>query len=131
MEQLRAMEQLSYTNPRLKATFENWPTGKFRTTAIFEIETHPKRGQRATRVTLDPFSHNPRKPKADTYAFKVRIVDGSNGRTYIVKDVGYAFDIMRSDLKFQQEYISRDVDPQRYAEVRRLFEEEGGDNGQG
>lgn len=34
---------LKYSNPRMKATIENWPSGRHRVTAHFEIEQDPKR----------------------------------------------------------------------------------------
>jgi hypothetical protein len=41
----------TYSNPRMHAVIENWPSGHDRVTATFSIETDPKRGQRAVRVT--------------------------------------------------------------------------------
>lgn len=38
-----------YANPRMHAVVENWPSGSKRVTAVFEIEQHPKKGERATR----------------------------------------------------------------------------------
>lgn len=49
-----------------------------------------------------------------------RIVDGSDGRTYIAEYTTYGFiSIMRGDMKFQQEAIF-ERDP-RYAEALELF----------
>src|ERR1700693_5669527 len=34
-----------YSNPRMSATIENWPSGTHRVTAQFSIEIDPKRGE--------------------------------------------------------------------------------------
>jgi len=103
-----------YTNPRLQATIENWPSGSKRVTATFHIETDPKRGERAVRVTTG-------KPVKLTYASKVRIVDGDDGRTYIAQlTPAYGhISIMRGDMKYSEEAIF-DTDP-RYPALRALF----------
>lgn len=63
----------TYSNPRTEAVIENWPSGSKRVQAIFTIENDPKRGQRATRTTTGA-------TKKLTYASKMRIVDGDDGR---------------------------------------------------
>jgi hypothetical protein len=107
------MKTLTYSNPRMEATIENWPSGRHRVTARFEIEQDPKRGERAIRATDGA-------AKKLTYAKMARIVDGSDGRTYIAEFTMYGFiSIMRGDMKFQQETIfERD---QRYPEALELF----------
>ena len=99
-----AFEPRTYTNPRLEAVIENWPSGQHRTTATFRIETHPKRGQRAVRTTINPKTGKPSAAKTTTYARQVRIVDGSDGRTYIAELTMYGFiTIMQSNLQFEAE----------------------------
>lgn len=106
------MDTLTYTNPRMKAVIENWPSGPRRVVATFEIESGAK-GERAVRVTDGA-------PKRLTYARRVRIVDGSDGRTYIAELTSYGhISIMKGDMKFQQEAVF-ERDP-RYAEVLELF----------
>lgn len=102
----------NYSNPRMSATIENWPSGSKRVTATFEIESD-KRGERAVRITTGA-------PKKLTYARKARIVDGDDGRTYIAELTAYNhITIMRGDMKFYHETIyDRDA---RYAEALRLF----------
>ena len=103
----------TYSNPRLSATIENWPHGKQRVTANFEIERDAKRGERAVRITTG-------EPKKLTYARKMRIVDGDDGRTYIAALSGYGHvTIMRGDMKFSKEDFSTN-DP-RLAEMLALF----------
>jgi hypothetical protein len=103
---------MKYSNPRLKATIENWPSGSKRVTARFEIEQNAK-GERAIRTTDGA-------PKKLTYAIRSRIVDGDDGRTYIAEFTMYRhIVIMRGDMKFEEEVIF-ERDP-RYAEVLELF----------
>jgi hypothetical protein len=106
------MSTLTYSNPRMAATIENWPSGSRRVTARFEIEQGTK-GQRAVRTTTGD-------PKMRTYAKMARIVDGSDGRTYIAEFSMYGhITIMRGDMKFQHETVfERDS---RYAELLELF----------
>ncbi len=92
-----------YTNPRTSATIENWPSGQHRVTAHFSIETHPKRGERATRTTTGA-------AKKLTFANKMRIVDGDDGRTYIAALTGYGhITIYQSNMQFVEEsFFERD-----------------------
>lgn len=104
---------MTYSNPRMSATIENWPSGSRRVTARFEIEQDPKRGERGTRITDGA-------AKKLTYAKMARIVDGDDGRTYIAEFTAYGFiSIMKGDMKFQQESIFS-TDP-RYAQALELF----------
>jgi hypothetical protein len=106
------MENMTYSNPRMNATIENWPSGSKRVTARFEIE-QTKRGERAVRTTDGA-------PKKLTFAKMARIVDGSDGKTYIAELTMYGhISIMRGDMKFSQEAIfPRD---ERYAMALELF----------
>ena len=104
---------MTYTNPRMSAVIENWPSGSKRVTARFEIEQDAKKGERAVRTTTGD-------PKKLTYAKLARIVDGDDGRTYIAEYTMYGhISIMRGDMKFSQETI-HDRDP-RYAMALELF----------
>ena len=59
-------------------------------------------------------------PKTLTYAKKVRIVDGDDGKTYIAELNVYGhISIMRGDMKFQEE-VTFERDP-RYQDVLNLF----------
>ena len=107
------MEKLIYSNPRMKAVIPDWPSGSKRVTATFEIEA--ARGkERGVRTTTGA-------PKKLTFAHKARIVDGSDGRTYILELSIYGnISVMRGDMKIQEESIF-ESDP-RYASVRALFD---------
>jgi hypothetical protein len=111
---------MNYSNPRLKATFTDWPYGREKTTATFHIETDARRGQRAVRTTIDPKNGRPGKPKTLTFATQARIVDGDDGKTYIAELSRSGFiSIMRATMQFQEESIP--VGDPGYAEVRALF----------
>ena len=64
------------SNPRQRAVIENWPSGRNRVTATFEVEA-TKRGQRVHRTITG-------KPKATTYHLRMCICDGDDGLTYLV-----------------------------------------------
>jgi hypothetical protein len=109
----------TYSNPRMTATIKNWPMGGIkRGTAVFEIETS-ERGERAHRTTFLPLKP-PTAPKLLTYAQKMRIVDGDDGRTYIAALTAFGhITIKRSDMKFDEESVfERD---ERYPALRALF----------
>ena len=103
----------NYSNPRLRVEIPNWPLGRdTRGLAVFEVESNGK-GERAVRTTTG-------KPKKLTYAVKVRIVDGDDGRTYIAELSRYGLiSIMRGTFDYQQEVIYQS-DP-RYSEILALF----------
>jgi hypothetical protein len=108
---------MKYSNPRMAATIENWPSGTKRVTARFQIE-QTSRGERAVRITDGA-------PKKLTYAKLARIVDGDDGRTYILEYSIYGFiNVMRGDMKFQHEIVH--PTDARYAEMFELFASEGG-----
>jgi hypothetical protein len=96
----------------MSAVIPDWPSGSKRATARFEIEQAPK-GERAVRTTDGA-------PKKLTFAKLARIVDGSDGRTYIAEYTMYgSIKIMCGDMKYQHEYVN-DRDP-RYPELLELF----------
>lgn len=105
----------TYSNPRTHAVIENWPlSARHRGTATFTIEQHPKgNAERAVRTTIGA-------PKKLTYAVKQRIVDGDDGRTYIVcLSIYGSIGVMKGDMKFQHEWISQD--DSRIPELMALF----------
>jgi len=107
---------MKYSNPRMIATIENWPSGSKRVTARFQIE-QTSRGERAVRITDGA-------PKKLTYAVRARIVDGDDGRTYIAELTLYGHvSIKRGDMKFQHETVH--PGDARYPEVLELFASDG------
>jgi hypothetical protein len=85
---------IQFSNPRLSASFTDWPLGGGRRGPCFFNVRTEKRGARVERVTTG-------KPKYTTYGTRCCLVDGSNGRTYILqesKDYGRAIRVVMSDL---------------------------------
>ena len=115
---------VTFSNPRLRAEFPDWPMGgSKRATCVFQVECHPKRGYRFTRQTTG-------KAKTHTYGGRAAIVDGSDGRTYLIQFAG-AFDfisVSRSDFMCAEEAVlgyHHAVFPrdEKYAELSALIAE--------
>lgn len=108
-----------YRNPRKDAVISDWPCGRLRTTATFSVEADAKRGERAVRVTVDPKTGRATEPKKLTYAMQSLIVDGDDGKTYILNLTQSFIGVMRGDMKFEEETIwPKDA---RYADLRCYF----------
>jgi hypothetical protein len=106
------MEPLTYSNPRMKATIPDWPSGSKRVAAEFEIESINGK-ERGIRTTTGA-------PKKLTFARLARIVDGSDGRTYILELSFYGhITVKRGDFKYDHETVF-EKDP-RYPELLELF----------
>ena len=118
---IEAPQQITYTAPAMERRVQGWPFGRFeRCEAVFKIEQHPTRGERAVRVITDAQGRS-YAPKKLTYATKARIVEGSDGKTYIAELTRSGFvSIMCGDMKYNAENIHEDSP--RFAEVRALFE---------
>jgi hypothetical protein len=78
---------LPFSNPRLVAEFNDWPIGgNHRGQCKFVVELGNKRGIRISRTTTDK-NGAWCKPKFTTYGGPAVIVDGSDGKTYILQAV--------------------------------------------
>ncbi len=112
---------MTYSNPRTEAIFTDWPFGRsLRCQCTFKVESTP-RGERVSRTTIDPRNGRVSAPKRTTYGRRMRIVDGDDGRTYILEAV-HIYDwlqLWQSNLQYQHEMIRPD-DP-RFAEVQALL----------
>ena len=76
---------ITYSHPRLVDVIDDWPIGfRKKAKAVFGIETKGGK-QRGTRYTIDGTTGRASALKTLTYARKARIVDGSDGKTYIVE----------------------------------------------
>lgn len=72
------MSATTFSNPRLVAEFQDWPLGgNKRGYCKFWVEFDKKRGYRVGRQTTG-------KPKFTTYGGQACLVDGSDGRTYVL-----------------------------------------------
>jgi hypothetical protein len=112
-------EKLSYSNPRMSAVIENWPLGgSKRGVCTFRVEVVAKKGERATRQTTGAI-------KKKTFARKVRIVGGSDGRIYILElSMSDCISVCSSDMQHDVETIWPRDDAERYSTIRALFETE-------
>lgn len=118
---------MKFSNPRMTAEFNDWPIGgDHRGQCKFTVETDKKRGQRVARQTTDK---NGRwcKPKYTTYANQARIVDGDNGRVYLLMwstAYGSAVTIKSHDMQHDQSFpdLPHYVTPdhERYKEIIEL-----------
>jgi len=114
---------ITYSNPRKSALFHDWPWGsKFKTTCSFAIEQSQTHGERAVRVVFDPKTNEPCAPKKLTFSVRQLIVDGDDGKTYILCKTIYGnISVMRSDMKFSHESIhERD---ERFPALMAMFAE--------
>jgi hypothetical protein len=110
----------TYSNPRKEAVIENWPIGAKRTTATFNIGYVNGRGERASRYTIDPKTGKPSAPKLLTYAKQARIVDGDDGKTYIINLTEFGhISVFQGNMQYNEEAIF--PTDARYAEVLALF----------
>ncbi len=117
---------LTFTNPRIKAEFTDWPLGgNKRGMCKFVVENGGKKGFRISRTTTG-------KPKCSTYAGRSAIVDGSNGRTYLLQHVAMygGVHVMRSDfmdatsdLECHSSTFYRDSNPDMYNTLLALIEQ--------
>jgi hypothetical protein len=114
---------MTFSNPRTTAEFNDWPLGGSRRGLCkFFVETHPKRGMRVGRQTQNPKTGQMNAVKYTTYQPRVLIVDGDDGRTYILEDVRmYSFiNILRSDF-MHEGAVHQGSNPTGYAELLALF----------
>lgn len=113
------MPVVTYSNPRKSATIENWPSGGKRVTAVFTVETK-KNKQRVSRITIDELGRES-KPKTTTYADQVVIVDGDDGKTYILEytQMYGLISVMQGTMQYQHETLGpRD---ERFETVKALI----------
>lgn len=112
---------LTYSNPRRQLTVQDWPSGKQKTEARFRIEVANNGRERACRITVNPKTGRDNAEKKLTYAMRMRFVDGSDGRLYVIKDnTDYGhITVMKGTFDYNEETIHK-TDP-RFAEIFALF----------
>jgi len=116
---------MQYLNPRRRAIIENWPSGSNRVTAEFFVEA-TKRGERINRITAG-------KPKSTTYYKKMFIVDGDDGKTYLVglcneMDCIVVIPGTMQGCKYHWPEVHRADDTTDYPELIKLFQSSPGSN---
>jgi len=95
-----------YTDFSKEKHFDDWPYGSKRVKCSFMVEQN-KGKERAVRLTENP-KGGMNKPKKMTYSSKVLFATGDDGKIYIIQDVGWAFCIIQSNMKYQHEYVNTD-----------------------
>lgn len=87
---------MQFSNPRRLAMFEDWPIGGAnRGKCVFKVEV-TARGERVLKTTTNKHGRWC-KPKATTYSTKCAIVDGDDGRTYILHLSDYGIHVRTHD----------------------------------
>jgi hypothetical protein len=118
---MKGPNMVTFSNPRLEAKFDDWPLGGNRRGPCRFWFENKKGKYRVCRQTTG-------KPKTQTYGGKGCIVDGDDGRTYILQFAGvYDFiQVHGSDFMNANEKVvgkSGGVFPEdaRYAELKALI----------
>jgi len=91
---------MKYSNPRREAMIEDWPFGRFTCRAWFQVETKKNKGERVARRTENKSRTGWNKPKTCIYARRVMIVDGDDGKTYILREYRSHIDVFGGDMKY-------------------------------
>lgn len=113
---------LTFSNPRLTALFSDWPIGgKLRGSCRFDIE-QVKDKYRIVKCTTGKDGMWC-KPKKTTYGGKAVIVDGNDGRTYVLQGsrMWKHIVIWRSDF-MQEASVAESSDPTQYEHLMSIIE---------
>ena len=108
---------IKFSNPVLVKVEENYPLGgSKRGRCVWSFEFTAKRGYRCARQTTG-------KAKYTTYGGKGAIVDGEDGRTYILQRTPYGFDtIHRWDFMSAERSGCFESDPD-FAELNAMIDQ--------
>lgn len=114
---------IKFSNPRRRAEFTDWPNGSKRVNCVFDMEFKLGKGWRFTRTTTG-------KPKTTTYGREGCVVDGEDGKTYLIQRAGQFnfINIFRSDFMAAHfgvngdNCVFPDNNPELYAELDSLIE---------
>lgn len=118
----------SFSNARLVAEFDDWPSGQHRVNCKFEVHDGGKKGYRVSRTTTDKHGKWC-KPKFTVYGGKSAIVDGNDGKTYILQHspmygfvAVYRHDFMSARIKGEmQGGVHPENDPELFKEITELL----------
>lgn len=120
---------IKFSNPRLTAEFDDWPIGGSER-GLCKFTTEEKKGKfRVLKATAKNGVF--RKPKASTYSGKLAIVDGEDGKTYIISFSQYnddmimlhTHDFMSPDPKVAPSSVFKDSNPEEYAALAELIKQ--------
>lgn len=104
---------IKLSNPRREAEINDWPHGKQRVVALFNVESN-NRGERVARITTG-------KPKFTTYHTRMLIVDGDDGRTYFIGSTEYDQMVLIPGTMKGTKYFYPE-DPE-YAQIKQLLDD--------
>ena len=96
-----------YNNPRTYAEIPNWPYGQHRRVVCrFYVETDKRGRERVCRITRKP-NGQWSKPKKTTYGQICAIVEGDNGKTYVLifTEQYRQITVMQSNLQYMEESL--------------------------
>ena len=108
---------MNYSDPRLTASFKDWPNGKHKVPCTFAVETG-KRGQRVAKTTTG-------KPSYSTYADQCAIVTGDDGKVYLLQyhRMYEAVTVMRHDFKNADDgTVFKGSSPETFASLKFLID---------
>lgn len=117
---------MQFSNPRLSKVIEDYPSGGKRVACTYQVKNDYKKGYRVSRVTTG-------KPKYTTFSGPACIVDGDNGKTYILRVISQigCIDVLRWDFLSATEEMGitaavfADQEPEKYQQLMQLVIESG------
>lgn len=105
---------LKFSNPRTQAEIDNWPNGRRgKVTALFSLEAN-KKGVRCSRITTGA-------PKKTNYYQQLVIVDGDDGKTYLIGCTEYAQHVIIPGTLQGVTYCNEREHAEQYAEIGRFL----------
>jgi hypothetical protein len=117
------MDKVTFSNPRTNAMIEDWPIGRQRCRARFEVEQKHGKGERVARYTENKARTGWNRPKRTTYADRFVIVDGDDGRTYLLADnrTYHAVTVWLGDMQHTSETVYACEDGARWRDLITLI----------
>ena len=116
-------QTIKFSNPRKNAEIHDWPIGgNVRGIAKFEVEYVKNKGQRVARTTQNKTLTGWNAPRWTTYADKCVIVDGDDGKTYLLVLVQH-YNMIKIDSANMQHNVGTvySTDGARFDELRALI----------
>jgi hypothetical protein len=105
---------------------DDYPSGRSRVKATWTVERKGKKA-RVSRVTINPRTGQPAKPKKSTYGLLTKIGLGADGRTYIIYWTEYGhLGATKGDMKYDAGSLHTS-DPQWLPMMQRLIKANHGD----
>jgi len=104
---------MNLSNPRRQAVIPDWPSGNERVQALFSVERNHILGERIARITNG-------KPKRTKYYERIRIVDGDDGKIYLLGlTIDFGMIVIIPGTLTGTEYLQ--PDDSRFNELKRIL----------